>query len=78
MALSTERAFAANAAHELRNPIGALLAQVQVLRNLLQRSEYEERATTIMHQARRIGRMMEKTPSAFTSNVGNRSYGGYI
>ncbi|MCP1249636.1 sensor histidine kinase [Gluconobacter oxydans] len=60
MALSTERAFAANAAHELRNPIGALLAQVQVLRNLLQRSEYEERATTIMHQARRIGRMMEK------------------
>ncbi|MFT8720443.1 sensor histidine kinase [Acetobacter sp.] len=60
MALSTERAFAANAAHELRNPIGALLAQVQILRSLLQHSEHEERATTIMHQARRIGRMMEK------------------
>lgn len=60
MALSTERAFAANAAHELRNPIGALLAQVQILRSLLQYSEHEERATTIMHQARRIGRMMEK------------------
>lgn len=60
MALSTERAFAANAAHELRNPIGGLLAQVQVLRGLLQHSEHEERATTIMHQARRIGRMMEK------------------
>ena len=60
MALSTERAFAANAAHELRNPIGALLAQVQILRGMLQHSEHEERATTIMHQARRIGRMMEK------------------
>ncbi|MCH4024200.1 MAG: HAMP domain-containing histidine kinase [Acetobacter sp.] len=60
MALSTERAFAANAAHELRNPIGALLAQVQILRGFLQHSEHEERATTIMHQARRIGRMMEK------------------
>ncbi|MCH4091410.1 sensor histidine kinase [Acetobacter sp.] len=60
MALSTERAFAANAAHELRNPIGALLAQVQILRGMLEHSEHEERATTIMHQARRIGRMMEK------------------
>lgn len=60
MALSTERAFAANAAHELRNPVGALLAQVQVLRNLLVGSDYEERATIIMQQARRIGRMMEK------------------
>ncbi len=60
MALSTERAFAANAAHELRNPIGALLAQVQILKGMLQHSEHDERATTIMHQARRIGRMMEK------------------
>lgn len=60
MALSTERAFAANAAHELRNPVGALLAQVQVLRNFLVGSDYEERATIIMQQARRIGRMMEK------------------
>ncbi|WP_373319131.1 histidine kinase dimerization/phospho-acceptor domain-containing protein, partial [Gluconobacter kondonii] len=48
MALSTERAFAANAAHELRNPVGALLAQVQVLRNFLVGSDYEERATIIM------------------------------
>lgn len=31
-ALSAERAFAANAAHELRNPIAALLAQAQMLR----------------------------------------------
>ncbi|CAI9121266.1 sensor histidine kinase [Brytella acorum] len=60
MALSTERAFAANAAHELRNPVGALLAQVQILRNFLVGSDYEERATTIMQQARRIGRTMEK------------------
>ncbi|AQS83925.1 MAG: HAMP domain-containing sensor histidine kinase [Acetobacter aceti] len=60
MALSTERAFAANAAHELRNPVGGLLAQVQVLRKLLMGSDYEERIATIMQQARRIGRMMEK------------------
>ncbi|AQT03814.1 MULTISPECIES: sensor histidine kinase [Acetobacteraceae] len=60
MALSAERAFAANAAHELRNPVGGLLAQVQVLRKLLIGSDYEERITTIMQQARRIGRMMEK------------------
>ncbi|KXV68430.1 hypothetical protein AD951_11215 [Acetobacter malorum] len=33
-ALSAERAFAANAAHELRNPIAALLAQAQMLRSI--------------------------------------------
>lgn len=34
-ALAAERAFAANAAHELRNPIAALLAQAQMLRSTL-------------------------------------------
>ncbi|MCX2563120.1 sensor histidine kinase [Acetobacter thailandicus] len=60
MALSTERAFAANAAHELRNPVAALLAQVQLLKAKLAASDHEEQARTIMQQTRRIGRTMEK------------------
>ncbi|WP_158307619.1 HAMP domain-containing protein, partial [Acetobacter tropicalis] len=36
-ALAAERAFAGNAAHELRNPIAALLAQAQMLRGQLAR-----------------------------------------
>lgn len=60
MALSTERAFAANAAHELRNPIGALLAQAQLLKTQLDETDHLERAGTIVGQAQRIGRMTEK------------------
>lgn len=60
MALSTERAFAANAAHELRNPIAALFAQTQLLERELEAGPLAERAATIHRQAGKIGRMVEK------------------
>ncbi|WP_220790076.1 sensor histidine kinase [Gluconacetobacter tumulisoli] len=59
-ALSSERAFAANAAHELRNPIAALLAQAQMLREQLHEPEAPGRLATIVAQIRRLGRMTEK------------------
>lgn len=59
-ALSTERAFAANAAHELRNPIGALLAQAQMLREQLHEPEAPGRVAAMIGQIRRLGRMTEK------------------
>ncbi len=60
MALATERAFAANAAHELRNPIASLMAQAQLLRaRLIETSDFES-ADTIVRQARRIARTTEK------------------
>lgn len=60
MALSTERAFAANAAHELRNPIGALLAQAQLLHRKLAGAEFGAGAQVIVQQAHRLGRTTEK------------------
>lgn len=60
LALSTERAFAANAAHELRNPAGALLAQAQLLQRQLGETDYAPRAGVIVEQARRMGRTVEK------------------
>jgi two-component system, OmpR family, sensor kinase len=60
MALSSERAFAANAAHELRNPIGALLGQAQMLREQLHEPEAPGRVATMIAQIRRLGRMTEK------------------
>lgn len=63
-ALSTERAFAANAAHELRNPIGALLAQAQMLREQMHDRTHEpgapRRLAGMIAQIRRLGRMTEK------------------
>ncbi|ACI51965.1 integral membrane sensor signal transduction histidine kinase [Gluconacetobacter diazotrophicus PA1 5] len=59
-ALSSERAFAANAAHELRNPIGALLGQAQMLREQLHEPEAPARAAAMIAQIRRLGRMTEK------------------
>ncbi|AHI25536.1 two-component sensor histidine kinase [Komagataeibacter xylinus] len=60
-ALSTERAFAASAAHELRNPLGALLAQVQMLGRMVPAgSEAARRVDIITGRARRLGRTVEK------------------
>ncbi|MFT9322729.1 MAG: HAMP domain-containing sensor histidine kinase [Acetobacter sp.] len=60
-ALSTERAFAASAAHELRNPLGALMAQVQMLGRMLPAgSELEERVELIASRTRRLARTVEK------------------
>lgn len=64
-ALAAERAFAANAAHELRNPIAALLAQAQTLRNTLALQEppnhpIAPRLATMTGQIQRLGRITEK------------------
>ncbi|QEO17040.1 sensor histidine kinase [Acetobacter vaccinii] len=60
-ALSTERAFAASAAHELRNPLAALQAQVQMLGRLLpEGSGLEERVTIITQRTHSLGRTVEK------------------
>lgn len=60
-ALSTERAFAASAAHELRNPLGALLAQVQMLGHVLPAgSDVGERVELIANRTRRLARTVEK------------------
>jgi len=60
MALNAERAFAANAAHELRNPIASLLAQSQLLHESLFRTEHRPRIEQILRQVRRLGRVVEK------------------
>ncbi|WP_276528039.1 histidine kinase dimerization/phospho-acceptor domain-containing protein, partial [Acetobacter pasteurianus] len=60
-ALSTERAFAASAAHELRNPLGALLAQVQMLGRMLpEGSSTNKRVEIIADRTRRLARTVEK------------------
>ena len=60
-ALSTERAFAASAAHELRNPLGALLAQVQMLGRMVPaQSEAGKRVDIIAERTRRLARSVEK------------------
>ncbi|GBQ30968.1 HAMP domain-containing histidine kinase [Gluconacetobacter azotocaptans] len=59
-ALSTERMFATNAAHELRNPIAALMAQAQVLHEDLRESGYAARLESVVGQTRRISRTTEK------------------
>ncbi|MFT8564590.1 MAG: HAMP domain-containing sensor histidine kinase [Acetobacter orientalis] len=66
-ALAAERAFAANAAHELRNPIAALLAQAQTLHSTIttypatnQTSAIAQRLTTMTEQIQRLGRITEK------------------
>ncbi|MBR0559843.1 histidine kinase dimerization/phospho-acceptor domain-containing protein [Neokomagataea anthophila] len=60
MALATERAFAANAAHELRNPIASLLAQAQLLQLGVEGTEHAESVAGLVQQARRIGRTTDK------------------
>ncbi|GBQ09464.1 two-component sensor histidine kinase [Komagataeibacter rhaeticus] len=60
-ALSTERAFAASAAHELRNPIAALLAQAQVLETAVAPDPaLVARVRVITTRTRRLGRTVEK------------------
>ncbi len=59
-ALESERAFASNAAHELRNPIAAARAQVQLLAGNLQGTADGARAAGIAAQLGSLGRRVEK------------------
>lgn len=59
-ALDTERAFAANSAHELRTPIATALAQTQRLIAELHTEEKRERAGEIHRTLERLGELTEK------------------
>jgi two-component system, OmpR family, sensor kinase len=59
-ALTTERQFAANSAHELRTPIAGALAQMQVLSAQLNDSRYAQRVGVIIRQIKGLGELTEK------------------
>lgn len=59
-ALDSERAFAANAAHELRNPIASARAQIQVLAGNLSAGPDQARAENIASQLGQLGRRIER------------------
>ncbi|MBO1326777.1 HAMP domain-containing protein [Acetobacter sp. TBRC 12305] len=60
-ALTAERAFAASAAHELRNPLAALQAQAQILAGSLHHDpKARQRADLIVSRIQGFGKMVEK------------------
>lgn len=59
-AIESERAFAANAAHEMRNPIAAVQAQIQVLAANLRGTADGSRAEGLASQLADLGRRVEK------------------
>jgi two-component system OmpR family sensor kinase len=59
-AIESERAFAANAAHELRNPIASARAQIQLLAANLKGSSESTRAENVVSQLGQLGRRVEK------------------
>ncbi|AXC48636.1 two-component sensor histidine kinase [Paracoccus suum] len=59
-ALAAERAFSSNAAHELRTPIAAALAQAEMLEAEATDPRLARRASTLAAQLRRVGRLAGK------------------
>ncbi|CAN7661361.1 ATP-binding protein [Neorhizobium sp. LjRoot104] len=59
-AFNAERAFAANAAHELRTPVAGAIAQAQRIRSETKEELTSQRATEIETTLKRLMRMSEK------------------
>jgi two-component system OmpR family sensor kinase len=59
-ALTAERQFAGNSAHELRTPIAGALAQMQVLAAQLNDARHVERTGVIIRQLKGLGELTEK------------------
>jgi two-component system, OmpR family, sensor kinase len=59
-ALTSERQYAANSAHELRTPIAAVQAQLQVLAAQLGSTAHADRALRIVGQVKALGNLAEK------------------
>jgi two-component system OmpR family sensor kinase len=59
-ALEAERAFTSSAAHELRTPIAAALAQVQRLMRELEQKPQRKRAQDLERELKRLARLSEK------------------
>jgi two-component system OmpR family sensor kinase len=59
-ALINERQFAANSAHELRTPIAAVQAQLQVLAAQLASTAHADRTLRIVGQVKALGNLAEK------------------
>lgn len=59
-ALEAERAFAANSAHELRNPIAAARAQAELIAENLRGCPDEVRATQLVAMLGQLGKRIEK------------------
>lgn len=59
-AFNAERAFAANAAHELRTPVAGAIAQAQRIRSETTEELTGQRATEITNTLKRLMRMSEK------------------
>jgi two-component system OmpR family sensor kinase len=59
-ALEAERAFTSSAAHELRTPIAAALAQVQRLMRELKEEPQRQRAQDLEEELKRLARLSEK------------------
>ena len=59
-ALDAERSFAANSAHELRNPIAAARAQAEIIAADLRGSPDHARATQLIETLAQLGKRIEK------------------